>query len=59
MPKEEVHDFILKDCKIAVDYGEQFGENFKGFVRLNLATDPKLVEAAVSNIVTELQKRGC
>lgn len=59
MPKEDVHDFILKDCKIAVDYGEQFGENFKGFVRLNLATDPKLVEAAVSNIVTELQKRGC
>lgn len=59
MPKEEVHDFILKDCRIAVDYGEQFGEHFMGFVRLNLATDPKLVKQAVSNIIEQLQKKGC
>ena len=59
MAKEEVHDFILKDCKIAVDYGEQFGENFMGFVRLNLATDPALVHQAVANIVEQLKKKGC
>lgn len=59
MAKEQVHDFILKDCKIAVDYGEQFGENFMGFVRLNLATDPALVHQAVANIVEQLSKRGC
>lgn len=59
MAKEQVHDFILKDCKIAVDYGEQFGENFMGFVRLNLATDPALVHQAVANIVQQLAKKGC
>lgn len=59
MEKEAVHDFILKDCKIAVDYGEQFGDNFMGFVRLNLATDPALVHQAVSNIVEQLAKRSC
>lgn len=59
MAKEEVKDFILHDCKIAVDYGEQFGENFMGFVRLNLATDPALVHQAVANIVEQLSKKGC
>lgn len=59
MEKEAVHDFILRDCKIAVDYGEQFGENFMGFVRLNLATDPALVHQAVSNIIEQLAKKGC
>ena len=58
MAKEEVKDFILHDCKIAVDYGEQFGENFMGFVRLNLATDPALVHQAVANIVEQLAKKG-
>ena len=59
MAKEAVHDFILKDCGIAVDYGEQFGDNFMGFVRLNLATDPALVHQAVSNIIEQLAKRSC
>ena len=42
-----------------MDYGEQFGENFMGFVRLNLATDPALVHQAVSNIVEQLAKKSC
>lgn len=57
MDAKEVKDFILKDCRLAVDYGEQFGEHFEGFVRLNLATDPALVEKAVNSIITELEKR--
>ena len=56
MDKKEVKYFILKDCRLAVDYGEQFGEHFEGFVRLNLAPDPALVERAVSNIITALGK---
>lgn len=58
MDKKEVKDSILKDCRLAVDYGEQFGEHFEGFVRLNLAPDPALVERAVSNIITALEKRN-
>ncbi len=57
MPKEAVHDFILKECRIAADYGEQFGENFMGFVRLNLATDPRLVRQATKNIINRLDER--
>lgn len=58
MDAGKVKDFILKDCRLAVDYGEQFGANFEGFVRLNLATDPELVHKAVYRIITELEKRN-
>ena len=44
-------EFIQDKCNLAVDYGEWFGENFEGFVRLNLATDPKYVQMAVNNII--------
>ncbi|MCY7008315.1 aminotransferase, partial [Fusobacterium simiae] len=42
--------------RLAIDFGEWFGENFKGFIRLNLATDPKIVKQAVENIITEYKK---
>ncbi|MEA5083634.1 MAG: MalY/PatB family protein [Lachnospiraceae bacterium] len=53
---ELVRDFIQNKCHLAVDYGEWFGENFKGFVRLNLATNPAYVKEAVQRIVTEIGK---
>lgn len=56
MEAGKVKEFILKKCHLAVDYGEQFGDNFEGFVRLNLATDPAFVKQAVENIITELEK---
>jgi len=43
-------------CNLAVDFGEWFGENFKGFIRMNLATDPQIVKKAVENIVSEYEK---
>lgn len=48
--------FIQNRCRLAVDFGEWFGDNFKGFVRLNLATDPKYVKQAVHNICREIAK---
>lgn len=47
--------FIQDDCHLAVDYGEWFGENFVGFVRLNLATEPRYVHQAVANIIAAAQ----
>mgnify|MGYP002523186263 CR=1 FL=1 len=32
------------------------GEHYKGFVRLNLATDPKYVQKAMNNIVKAVQE---
>lgn len=51
---DEVKDFMVHKCHLAVDYGEQFGENFKGFIRLNIATDPKFVDMSINNILKAL-----
>ncbi|WP_318765519.1 MalY/PatB family protein [Lactiplantibacillus carotarum] len=53
---EYTRDFIQNQCGLAVDFGEWFSANDQGFVRLNLATDPKYVHQAVENIVTSLEK---
>ncbi len=54
--KEDIKTFIQDKCRLAVDYGEWFGDNYKGFVRLNLATDPKYVKLAVEHISKEIRK---
>lgn len=53
---DQAAEFVQKKCRLAVDYGEWFGENFKGFIRLNLATDPAYVRTAVKNIIHEAGK---
>lgn len=49
-------DFVQNKCRLAVDYGEWFGEEYKGFIRLNLATDPKIVKKVVDKIIEEAKK---
>lgn len=51
---EEVSDFMQKKCHLAVDVGEWFSVNAKGFIRINLATNPKYVHLAIKNIVANL-----
>ena len=53
---EETMDFVQNRCHLAADYGEWFGEEYKGFIRLNLATDPAFVKKAVETIITEIKK---
>lgn len=53
---EDTKAFIQDKCRLAVDFGEWFGANFKGFVRLNLATDPKYVQRATANIIDVIGK---
>lgn len=53
---EETKAFIQDRCRLAVDFGEWFGEGFEGFVRLNLATAPAFVEKATANIIEEIGK---
>ena len=47
----EIKNFIQDKARLAIDFGEWFGDSFKGFIRLNLATDPEIVKKAVSNII--------
>ena len=57
-PVDDVRDFTQEKCRLAVDYGEWFGENWKGFIRLNMGTHPDIVKKAVENIKENLRKRN-
>ena len=48
--------FIVQDvCGLAVDYGEWFGgDEWKGFIRINLATSLDNVMLAVSRLIAAL-----
>lgn len=51
---KDTKDFIQDKCRLAVDFGEWFSSDCTGFVRLNLATDPKYVKMAVDNIIKNI-----
>ncbi|MFT5873816.1 MAG: cystathionine beta-lyase [Clostridium sp.] len=50
----DTRTFIQDKCGLAVDLGEWFSEDCKGFVRLNMATDPRFVEKAVDKIIKNI-----
>lgn len=54
---DKVKEVIQGKCRLAVDYGEWFGVDFKGFIRLNLATGPKYVNQAVHNLIEVFEKK--
>ena len=56
IPIDEVKEFIQDKCNLAIDFGEWFGASFKGFIRINLATDPEIVKKAVESIIFEYKK---
>ena len=56
IPIDKVKEFIQDKCNLAIDFGEWFGASFKGFIRINLATNPEIVKKAVENIITEYKK---
>jgi cystathionine beta-lyase len=53
---EQIKEFTQNQCNLAVDYGEWFGANWKGFIRLNMGTTPEIVRNAVENIKKNLRK---
>lgn len=55
IPLDQTREFIQNQCNLAVDYGEWFGENWKGFIRLNMGTSPETVMKAIENIKTNLR----
>lgn len=52
----QTKEFTQNQCRLAVDYGEWFGANWKGFIRLNLGTAPETVMQAIGNIKENLRK---
>lgn len=51
---DKVKEFIQDTCRLAIDYGEWFGEKSKGFIRLNLGTEPRHIIQAVDSIIEHL-----
>lgn len=47
----DVYEFVQIKCRLAVDYGEWFGEKYSGFFRLNLATTPDTIKQVTDHIV--------
>ena len=48
-------EFIVDSCGVGPDFGEWFGgAAYKNFIRLNLATSPKNIEAIADNITAKL-----
>ena len=53
---EEMTQFMQDTCGLAFDYGDWFGgEEFAGFIRMNLATSKENVELAMQRIVGNLK----
>jgi len=53
--QEQVEDFFINRCKIALDYGSWFGgDRFAPFVRMNLATSHENINKAITAIVKEI-----
>ena len=43
---------ILKEAKVALHFGPAFGEQGRGFVRLNFGTSPEIITEAIERIAT-------
>ena len=48
--EERVREFLLDTCKIAVNDGEFFGKEGRGFVRFNLACPLSQIKGALENL---------
>lgn len=50
----DMRSFLQDTCGLAVDYGEWFSPQAKGFVRFNLATTPAILSQGVEQLVNGL-----
>ncbi len=54
MEPEKTQELIQGRCRLGVDYGERFGAEYRGFIRLNHATDPAYVKQDIERIIIEI-----
>ena len=46
----DIHTFLLEEARVALNDGPPFGPGYEGFVRLNFATSPEILEDALERI---------
>lgn len=58
MDPKDVKPFIMERCKLAVDFGDWFGgEQFEGFIRMNLATSKENVKIGIERMIEFMKWR--
>ena len=50
-------DFIIHDCKVAVNRGDGFGEEGKDFIRLNIGCPQSTLKQGLDRIYEQYVKR--
>lgn len=50
IPQDKIQDFLINEAKVAMNDGATFGENGKGFFRINVACPRYMVEEAMEKI---------
>ena len=50
----DIQAFLLSEAKVALNDGLTFGPGYQGFVRLNFATSPEILNEAIARLVTAL-----
>lgn len=51
---QDIKTLVQDKAKLAVDFGSWFDEESKGFIRLNLATTPAIINQAIDQLVASL-----
>ena len=51
----EIEKFFEEEAKVAIDYGHWFGEEGRGYIRLNFACPKSILEEALNRIVNSLK----
>lgn len=53
---DEIEEFIIEKCGLGVDFGSWFGgEEYSGYIRINLATNRENIEIATGRLIKEIK----
>ncbi|SKA01153.1 cystathione beta-lyase [Pilibacter termitis] len=49
--EQEIKNYVQNLAGLAIDYGEWFSSDTKGFIRINLATTPEIIQKAINQLI--------
>ena len=55
-PEQRVQEFLVKEAKVQINAGSNYGLNGAGRMRMNIATSRRTIELALTNIAGALRK---
>ena len=50
IPQDKIQEFLINEARVAMNDGKTFGENGRGFARMNVACPRYMVEEAMERI---------